>query len=144
MAALQEASGIVVLKDDVLSLQDTDALRAAFFAKVARKDSFRQLWPTTALPEIVTILQNVARQTAGTQVVLLSSVDRDMGAVYVPAEQVLEHAPAVWGIVGEDLCILTPDINEGLCLGREYYNAVGVYVSDGIYELRAWGRFVPA
>lgn len=134
---------MVVRREDFLSLQETEALRAVFFAKVGQGAASRRFWPIAALPEIATILRDLAQEVAGVRVVLLNRADRHIGAVNVPVEHVLEHAVAVWNVVEEDLCIMTPEIHDGLCLGLEYYDEAGSYVREGIYELCAWGRLTP-
>jgi hypothetical protein len=44
-------------------------------------------------------------------------------------------------VVEQDLGLATPQLADGLCLELNYYDGVGSYVQEGIYELTAWGVF---
>jgi hypothetical protein len=47
----------------------------------------------------------------------------------------------VWSVVEEDLCLATNDLEHGICLEEGFYDNMGNYVKDGIYELATWGDF---
>jgi hypothetical protein len=132
------------LRDRFLSkVRDKVCLRDCFFSKVRDENSgtITLLWYGDALNEVMSYLIGLAPHIGDISVVLFSNVDKYIGAVSLPVQRVLRNAKAVWEFVDEDLCVTTADGRNGLCVEFNFYTPEGRYVSEGVYEITAWGTF---
>lgn len=139
--SLQAACGCKFNDDDFLSLPETELLKRAFFAKIKSGVATAREWRAAVLPEIIGLLVSAAPRIGPLPIVLFSSVDEYLGGLRASADMILLHAASVWRVVSEDLTITTEDLENGLCVGTNYYDMRGEYVATGVIEVRAWGRF---
>lgn len=150
LSALEEACNGMSIPENFLSLEETENLKKAFSEQVrkaqlgqAEKRFFHKYWPKTSWEGVGNVLSNLSIRVGSTSVALFSSVDKDVGAILVPADLILAHAESVWNVVGEDLQITTLNLENGLCLELNFFDETGDYMKAGIYELTSWGIFAP-
>ena len=140
--ALARETGLDIRKDDFLDPATTSSLKASFFQHLrAKQNGFHSYWLKRERDELEDALGQIAADTGDTRVVLFSEVDEFIGAAMLPAATVLSHAFEVWDVVGEDLSFATLDLNDGLCLEENFYDADDTYVPEGVFELTRWGSF---
>jgi hypothetical protein len=140
--SLSAASGIEIRSDSLLSIEQTQVLKRAFFIKVKSESQRRRLtWERPAWEHLLAHLLDVCINVRTMPIVLFSSIDQFIGAIRLPADCVLRNVLAIWEVVGEDLSLTTDDLQHGLCLEENFYTPSGDYMKEGVYELIAWGRF---
>ncbi|QQS08045.1 MAG: hypothetical protein IPK69_08505 [Phycisphaerales bacterium] len=124
-----------------LDVDTTQSIRGRFFTRVRESiDSEVTYWNRDQRGELTLALRAISARVDDIQVVLLSKDDRTIGASIVPVVDILDNPWEVWDITGEDLCIVTQDIESGMCLEHSYYGLHGIYVPDGLFELCSWGK----
>jgi hypothetical protein len=144
VAALRKACDVEVLTEDLMSLEETEKLKKTFFEKVRQREGVvRRHWAKNVFDELASLLRNLSVDVGAMPVVLFSSVDQCIGAVRLPADRVLTHIEAIWKVVEEDLCVTTLNLQHGFCLEFNFYTETGEYRREGVYELTAWGAFLP-
>ena len=127
-----------------LPLEETEALKRAFNERLkANEGVVRRNWPNGSFAEIAVVMQDLAIDLRATPAVLFSSVDPYLGAVRVPGSALLLNFQSVWQVVEHDFSLVTPDLQNGLCVETNFYDAAGSYIQEGIYELAGWGKFSP-
>jgi hypothetical protein len=142
LASLSEACGTVIADTSFLSLEKTEKLKTAFFARVKTESKDVSLcWRREDEDTPASHLRDLCADVRGLPVILFSSVDHLVGAARVPADLILRNAMSVWKVVEEDLSLTTEDLQHGLCLEANFYTPSGEYVRTGVYELTAWGAF---
>jgi hypothetical protein len=125
-----------------LSIEETEELKKAFYRVVRDQvKTSRSFWQDSHRDGLAAHLLADSIIAQDIEIIMFSHMDQFVGAVRVPAVSVLRNAMAVWQVVGEDLSLATHDLQNGLCLERNFYTAEGAYVSSGIYELSEWGIF---
>lgn len=144
-ARLSGACGHEISASSFLSIEKTEELKVAFFTKLRDgTEALKVNWIKQEQTELLTHLLDVSVAVGALQVVLLSSVDRFIGGVYLPANCVLRNVMATWKVVEEDLSMATEDLQHGFCLEENFYTPAGHYVAEGIYDISAWGAFARA
>src|SRR5262249_16712533 len=124
--ALSHACGVEIERNFFLPLETTEELKREFFARVkSRSQASKLWWESNDGSNLLAHLLDLSIDARTTPVILFSSIDLFVGAVRVPADCVLRNAMTVWKVVMEDLAIATEDLESGLCLERNLYNAVG-------------------
>jgi hypothetical protein len=121
-----------------IPIEATDAMRADFFNRVA-SDVYldRRTWDASERDEVEALLQLSAAQHEAREYVLFHYLDRLTGAVLVEGAHVLDRAGPVWELVREDLCLVSHDLQHGLCLELNHHGR-----GEEI-ELTSWGALVP-
>lgn len=143
MAKLTETTGIKISLKDFLSIKDTEILKQLFFEKIKNdKHLLQKNFSTDSFNEILASFRDLSIDLHKLQVIVFSNVDQYIGAVYLSAGQVFLNLGTIWDAVGEDLCITTQDLKNGLCLEFNFYTDTGEYKKEGIYKYSAWGQFV--
>jgi hypothetical protein len=142
--AFREGTGIQIGRGDFLSLDATERLRVDFFARVRdRKPAEAVNFPPRPSAALETTLRLIALRNLDTPAVLLHASDEFIGAVTVQASAILDNAFRVWSITRHDLTLCTPTLADGFCLESTHVDLEGTHHSEDIYELTAWGKFVP-
>jgi hypothetical protein len=141
IAELERLTGETALLDRRIDLQETERKKAAFFHRLQSGEVTTLEWSAEERGRIPEHLAEVSRRAADLEIVLFSNVDRFIGAVRMSAHAVLAQPLEVWAHVGDDLCVASADLEDGLCLEQNYYRSDGQYRKDGLYELSTWGRF---
>jgi hypothetical protein len=140
--SLSAASGVEISASSFISVERTEELKRAFFAKVKSEDrAMKASWEKDERETLLAHLLDTCVDVRTLEVILFNCLDRFVGAVRVPADCVLRNAMAVWQVVKEDLSMMTEDLQHGLCLEENFYAPSGEYVREGLYELTAWGKF---
>jgi hypothetical protein len=139
-AAIEDACKQRIEMDDFLDLEETERLRTAFFYKVRDGDYEHRFVAKPAFGELAAALRTMAADNKR-KIVLFHSMDKFIGALKISKRAALEHLEAVWSVVEEDFCVAASDLTSGLCLEENHYDQSGNFVSDGIFELTAWGEF---
>lgn len=142
MARLKEACAYEILPEHFLALEPTETLKKEFFERVKGNNQVqRRQWPASSLEELANALMDLSIDLRSLPAVLFSSADKYLGAVQMPASVALSNFTAVWKVVEEDFCLVTLDLENGLCVEVNFYDERGNYTKDGIYKLSAWGVF---
>lgn len=147
LAKLAKACNCKVSSENHLSLEETRRLKTAFFQRAEqasqRSTCLHHFWPHSNFENVEALLRDVGISVGQIRVILFSSVDSEIGTVSLPADAVLSNPKAIWDVVEEDLAITTPSLQDGLRLEFNFYSEEGEYIKEGLYELTAWGIFVP-
>jgi hypothetical protein len=138
LSSMREVSAAHAIVHGFVGLEETETIRRRFVERL-KSESTRRFWDRSQVEELASFLRCTADCISNDKVLLLSSNDYYIGAALVNAKIVLCNAISGWRIVKNDLCLLTMNITDGLCLEINYYNNDGV--RDGIYELTVWGEF---
>jgi hypothetical protein len=134
--------GIEVSESSFLPIEDTERLKSAFFDRIKNRTGTRtEYWDKLDTDELVALLHDLCIDVRSLPVVLFNEADQFIGGVRVPVDYVLRNAMAVWKIVGQDLSLVTEDLQNGLCLEENSIRPSGEFVKEGFYELTTWGLF---
>jgi hypothetical protein len=144
LADLSQATELQTSALSLVDVETTVTLRKTFFQRIKSGSiDLHRYWPKENLADVLSFLSPLAREIGSEQVTLFSNVDQYLGAVQLPAGPVLRDISRVWKAVGQDLSMTTGSGDDGICLEENYYDSDGNYIREGIYELSAWGLFVP-
>ena len=139
---LLEVAGIKLTDKDFLTIEETEILKQSFFDQVKNvKDVIHQNFPIHSLKDFLSKAQDLAINFHNRPVIVFNDVDKYIGAVRLSGEQIFPNLENIWDVTGEDLCITTPDIKDGLCLEFNLYSNAGEYVKEGVFEFFVWGEF---
>lgn len=142
IAKFKNVCGLDLTLEDFLPIAETARLKEAFFLRIkeGRFDT-RTFYPRSSLCEIKGFFKEIQKGHSKMRVVLFSNVDKNTGAVQIPLDIALEKFEEIWGLVGEDFCLVSPEFQDGLCLEVNFYDGDGEYVTAGVFELSSWGIF---
>lgn len=142
--SLEEALNQRVATEQFLDIEETEQLRIAFFNVVRQHNRDHRFATRDALGQLLSEIEQVLARGGERAVVLYHRYDKFIGAVRLDTRAIASALEAVWRVAEEDLCVSTPDLNNGFCLEENYYDECGIYVPVGVFELTAWGDFAPA
>jgi hypothetical protein len=138
--ALSSACSCDLSQNMLLPLQETSYLKDRFFQRVKFGGELHNFWTVEKYPELLSFLVNIGKKTHGLEFVLFHSMDNCIGAIRMKSETIFENIERIWDITQEDLCLASEKIEDGLCLEFNYYNQLGNYEPNGVYELTSWGN----
>jgi hypothetical protein len=140
VASFRRVTGTTLNDTDFLTLEESDTLRNAFAMNAKAPETTHRYWPArTSFSEIVRAIVGLAEHPE--PVVVFHRADSQIGAILLPPDEVLKDAENLRELLGGDISLMTKDARNGLCLEKTFYEADGEYVTDGVWELTAWGGF---
>ena len=137
-----EATDYSISSSDFLELVETKRIRTLFYDRVKfRENCLFKEWSIDCFEEVTNYLLEVDKAAGSVEVYLLSDVDTYIGALQIHSSIVFYNVHSVWELVHDDLSLTSLNLQDGLCLERNYYSNSGEYHRDGLYQLTSWGSF---